>query len=132
MPYSHICITNLAPQLFEFCTFQMSKSGIRRKHAADPIQLRRISRPASPTYKEGPSGRANGRAMHNAYKERYEGPPVSLPEEDKDEGLPGGVGRTQGSAKPSLAPVQMHFEEESPPRHLITFHTCVGGKPTSK
>jgi len=30
------------------------------------------------------------------------------------------------------APVQVHFEEESPPRHLITFHMYVGGKPTSK
>ena len=92
----------------------MSRSEIRRKHAADAIQLRRISRPASPTYKEGPSGRANGHATHNAYKERYEGPPVSLPEEDKDEGLPGGVGRPLGSAEPGLAPVQVHFEEESP------------------
>ena len=110
----------------------MSWSGIRRKQAADAIQLRRISRPASPTYKEGPSGRANGRVTHNAYKERYEGPPVSLLEEDKDEGLPGGVGRTPGSAEPGLAPVQVHFEEESWPRHLVTFHMCVGGKPTSK
>ena len=82
----------------------MSKSGIRRKHAADATQLHRRSHPASLTYKEGPSDRANGRAMHNAYKERYKGPPVSLPEEDKDESLPGGVGRTPSSAEPSLAP----------------------------
>ena len=54
--------------VFEFCIFQMSKSGIRWKHVADTIQLRRISHPVSPTYKEGPSGRANGRATHNAYK----------------------------------------------------------------
>ena len=66
----------------------------------------------SPTYKEGPPDRANGRATHNTHKERYEGPLVSLPEEDKDEGLPGGVGRTQGSPEPSLAPFQVHFEEE--------------------
>ena len=72
----------------------MSKSGIRRKHAADATQLHRRSHPASPTYKEGPPGIANGRATHNAHKERHKGPPVSLPEEDKDEGLPGGVGRT--------------------------------------
>ena len=78
----------------------MSKSGIRRKHVADAIQLRRISHPASPTYKEDPSGRTNGRATHNAYKERYEGPPVSLPEEDKDEGLPGEVGRTWPGSRP--------------------------------
>ena len=70
----------------------MSKSRIRRKHTADAIQLRRISHPASPTYKEGPSGRANGCAMHNAYKERYQGPHVSLLEKDKDERQPGGAG----------------------------------------
>ena len=110
----------------------MSKSRIRRKYAIDATQLHRKSHPVSPTYKEGPSGRANRRATHNAYKERYQDPHVSLPEEDKDEGLPGGVGRTQGSPEPSLAPFQVHFEEESPPRHLVTFHTCVGGKPTSK
>ena len=70
--------------------------------------------------------------MHNAYKERYEGPPISLPEEDKDEGLPGGVGRPLGMADPGLQRVQVHLEEESWPRHLITFHICVGGKLTSK
>ena len=70
----------------------MSRSGIRQKHAADAIQLRRISRLASPTYKEGPSGRANGRATHNAYKERYQGPQVSLPEKVKDERWSGGAG----------------------------------------
>ena len=43
-----------------------------------------------------------------------------------------GVGRTPGSAEPGLAPVQVHFKEESPPRHQITFHMCVGGKPTSR
>ena len=110
----------------------MSKSRIRRKHTTDATQLRRRSHPALPTYKEGPSGRANGRATHNAYKERYKGPLVSLAEEDWDEGLPGVVGRPPGSAEPGLAPVQVHFEEESPPRHLITFHTWIGEKPTSK
>ena len=43
-----------------------------------------------------------------------------------------GLGRTLGSAEPALPPVQMYFEEESPPRHMITFYMCVGGKPTSK
>ena len=90
----------------------MSRGKIRRKHATDATQLRRRSHPASPTYKEGPPGRANGRAMYNAHKERYEGPHVSLPEEDKDEGLPGGVGRHPGSAEPGLAPIQVHLEEE--------------------
>ena len=54
------------------------------------------------------------------------------PAEDQAERLPGGVGRPPGSAEPGLAPVQVHFEEEWLPRHLITFHICVGGKPTSK
>ena len=109
----------------------MSRSGIRRKHVADAIQLRRISRPASPTYKEGPSGRANGRATHNAYKERYQGPHVSLPEKDKDERWLGGAGRPSGSAKLGWPPVQVHFEEESAPNLLITFHTCIWREPTS-
>ena len=99
----------------------MSKSRIRRKHAADATQLRRRSYPASPTYKEGPSGRANGRAMHNAYKERYQGPHISLPEKDEDERRPSGAGRP---------PVQVHFEK-SHPSLLITFHTCIWREPTS-
>ena len=109
----------------------MSKSKIRQKHAADATQLRKRSHPMSPTYKEGPSCRANGRATHNANKERHKGPPVSLPEEDKDEGCQGGVGRTPSSAEPALPPVQVHFEEESAPSLLITFHTCIWREPTS-
>ena len=42
-----------------------------------------------------------------------------------------GVGRTPGSAKPALPPVQVHFKEEKLPSLLITFHMCVGGKLTS-
>src|SRR6185312_15384679 len=109
----------------------MSKNGIRRKHIADAIQLRRISRPVSSTYKEGPSGRANGRATHNAYKEIYQGPHVSLPEKDKDERRPGGAGRPPGSAEPGRPPIQVHFEEESAPSLLITFHMCIWREPTS-
>ena len=109
----------------------MSKSGIRRKHAADAIQLRRISHSASPTYKEGPSGRANGRATHNAYKERYQDPHVSLPEKDKDERQPGRAGRPPGLAEPDRPPVQVYFKEESAPSLLITFHTCIWREPTS-
>ena len=84
----------------------MSRSGIRQKHVADATQLHRRSHPASPTYKEGPPGRANSRAMYNAHKERHKGPPVSLTKEDKDEGRQG------GSAEPGLHPVQVHFGEE--------------------
>ena len=109
----------------------MSRSRIRQKHAADAIQLCRISRLASPTYKEGPSSRANGRAMHNTYKERYQGPHVSLPEKDKDERRPGGAGRPPGLAEPGRPPVQVHFVEESVPSLLITFHTCIWRESTS-
>ena len=109
----------------------MSKNRIRRKHVADATQLRRRSHPASPTYKEGPSGRANGRATHNAYKERYQDPHVSLPKKDKDERRPGGAGRPPGSAEPGWPPVQLHFEEESAPSLLITFHMCIWREPTS-
>ena len=109
----------------------MSSSGIRRKHAADAIQLRRISHPASPTYKEGPSGITDRRATHNAFKERYQGPHVSLPEKDKDERQPGGAGRPPRSAEPGRPPVQVHFEEESPPSFLITLHTCIWRELTS-
>ena len=109
----------------------MSRSGIRRKHVADAIQLHRISHPASPTYKEGPSSRANRRATHNAYKERYQGPHVSLPAKDKDERRPGGACRPLGSVEPGRPPVQVHFKEESPPSFLITFHTCIWREPTS-
>ena len=75
-------------------------------------KLRRISHPASPTYKEGPSGRANGHTTHNAYKEIYQGPHVSMPEKDKDERRSGGAGRPPGSAEPGRPPVQVHFEED--------------------
>ena len=109
----------------------MSRSGIRQKHTADAIQLRRISHLASPTYKEGPSGRANGRATHNAYKERYQGPHVSLPEKDKDERQPSGAGRPPGSEERGRPPVQVHFEKESAPSLLITIHTCIWREPTS-
>ena len=34
-------------------------------------------------------------------------------------------GAKVGSAEPGLAPILVHFEEESPPRHLITFHMFV-------
>ena len=110
----------------------MSKSGIRRKHTADATQLCRRLYPASPTYKEGPPGRANGRATHNAHKERHKGPHVSQPAEDEDEGRQGGVGRPHRSAEPGLVPIQVHFEEESWPRHLITFHMCIWREPTSR
>ena len=115
-----------------FCTFQMSRSRIRRKHAADAIQLRRISHPASQPFKEGPHARGNGASTQDAPEDKDKDQRIYHPAEDQAERLPGGVGRPPGSAEPGLVPVQVHFEEEWLPRHLITFHMCVGGKPTSR
>ena len=108
----------------------MSRSGIRRKHAADTIQLHRISHPASHPYKEGPHVRGSGASTQDAPEDRDKIPRINHPAEDQAERLPCGVGRPPGSAEPGLVPVQVHFEEWLP-RHLITFHMCVGGKPTS-
>ena len=110
----------------------MSRSGIRRKHAADAIQLRRISHPASHPYKEGPHVRGNRASTQDAPEDKDKDQRIYHPAEDQAERLPGGVGRPPGSAEPGLFPVQVHFEEEWLPRHLITFHMCVGGKPTSR
>ena len=57
---------------------------------------------------------------------------INHPAKDQLEWLIGGVGRPPGSAEPSLVHVLVHFEDEWLPRHLITFHMCIGGKPTSK
>ena len=46
------------------------------------------------TYKEGPHVRANGGTKANAPRDLDKGPHIRLPEEYKDEQLPGGVGRT--------------------------------------
>ena len=70
----------------------MSKSETRGKHDEDAMQLHRRSHLASHPYKEGPPGRVNGGATEDAHKDKVEGPPVSLPEEDKDEGTLGVVG----------------------------------------
>ena len=90
----------------------MSRSGIKRKHAADAIQLRRISRPASPTYKEGTSSRANERATQDAQEDKVEDPPVSLLDEDEPGRCHLGFGRTPGSVELGRHLVQVHFEEE--------------------
>src|SRR6185369_15220852 len=110
----------------------MSRSGIRRKHAADATQLHRISHPASHPYKEGPHVRGNRASTQDAPEDKDKDQRIYHPAEDQAERLPGGVGRPPGSAEPGLVLVQVHFEEEWLPRHLITFHMCVGGKPTSR
>ena len=110
----------------------MSRSRIRQKHTANAIQLRRILHPASHPYKEGPHVRGNGASTQDAPEDKDKDQRIYHPAEDQAERLPGGVGRPPGSAEPGLVPVQVHFEEEWLPRHLITFHMCVGGKPTSR
>ena len=110
----------------------MSRSGIRRKHVADAIQLRRISHPASHPYKEDPHVRGNGASMQDALEDKDKDQRIYHPAEDQLVWLIGGVGRPLGSAEPGLQHAQVHLEEESWPRHLITFLICVGGKPSSK
>ena len=110
----------------------MSKNEIRRKHDEDATQLRRRSHPASHPYKEGPHVRENGASTQDAPEDKDKDQRIYHPAEDQAETLPGGVGRSHWSAEPGLVPVQVHFEEEWLPRHLITFHMCVGGKPSSR
>ena len=110
----------------------MSRSRIRRKHTADAIQLRRILHPASHPYKEGPHVRGNGASTQDAPEDKDKDQRIYHPAEDHHEWLAGGVSRPLGSAEPGLQCVQVHLGEESRPRHLITFHMCVGGKPTSR
>ena len=90
----------------------MSRSGIRRKHAVDAIQLRRISHSASHPYKEGPHVRGNEASMQDAPEDKDKDQRTYHPAEDQAERLPGVVGRPPGSAEPGLVPVQVHFEEE--------------------
>ena len=80
----------------------------------------------------GPTWQSKRGATEDARKDKVENPHVSLTEEDKDETWPGGDDRPHRSAEPSHSPIQVHFEEESRPRHLITFHTCIWREPTSK
>ena len=84
------------------------------------------------TYKEGPQVRANGGTKANAPRDLDKGPQIKLPEEDKDELLPGGVSRPPGSAEPGLHPIQMHFDVACPLLLLTTFHICIWREPTLK
>ena len=72
----------------------MSRSGTRRKHAADVIQLRRISHPASHPYKEDPHVRGSGASTQDAPedKDKDKDQRIYHPAEDQAERLPGGVG----------------------------------------
>ena len=74
----------------------------------------------------------NGASMQDAPEDKDKNQGIYHPAEDHHKWLIGGVGRPLGSAEHGLQRVQVHLEEESRPRHLITFHICVGGKPTSK
>jgi hypothetical protein len=68
----------------------MSKSKIRRKQAADTTRIHIRALPASPTYKEGPPGRANGCATQDAQEDKIEGPPVCLLEKNEPGEAPPG------------------------------------------
>ena len=83
----------------------MSKSEIRRKHAADAMQLHRRSYPASHPYKEGPPVRGNGASMQDALEDKDKIPRINHLAKDQLERLTGGVGRPLGSARgrPNLA-----------------------------
>ena len=75
--------------------------------------------------------RGNGASTQDAPEDKDKDQRIYHPVEDRAERLPGGVGQPHGLAEPGLVPVQVHFEEWLP-RYLITFHMCVGGKPTSR
>ena len=70
----------------------MSRSGIRRKHTADAIQLHRILHPASHPYKEGPHVRGNAASTQDALEDKDKDQRIYHPAEDQAERLPGGVG----------------------------------------
>ena len=69
--------------------------------------------------------------MQDALEDKDKIQRINHSAKDQVEGLPGGVGRPPGLAETGLVPVQVHFEDEWLPRHLITFHMCVGRKPIS-
>ena len=66
----------------------------------------------SPTYKEGPPGRANGGDTEDALEDKDEDPHVTQHAKDMIKWLKGGVGRHLVSAGPGQQRVQVHFEEE--------------------
>ena len=66
----------------------MSKSKITRKQAADAVQLRRISHPASHPYKEGPHVRGNGTSTQNALDDKDKIQRMNHPAEDQAEKMP--------------------------------------------
>ena len=70
--------------------------------------------------------------MQDALEDKDKIQRINHSAKDQHERLTGGVGRPLGLAEPGLQCIQVHLEEESQPRHLITFHVCVGGKLTSK
>ena len=72
-------------------------------------------------YKEGPHVRANGGTKENAPRDLDMGPQIRLPEEDKDEQRPGGVGRTPrfGQVWPASRPDALRRGvPPTPPDHL--------------
>ena len=78
--------------------------------------MHKRSTPRCVTYKEGPQIRGNGRTKENAPRNPDKGPHVRLPEKDKDELLPGGVGQTWPASHPDALRRGM---PPTPPDHLL-------------
>ena len=77
--------------------------------------MHKRSTPRCVTYKEGPLVRANGGTKANAPPDLDKGPHVRLPEEDRDELLPGGFGRTWPASRPDAL---RRGVPPTPPDHL--------------
>ena len=83
----------------------MSKSEIRRKHAADAVQLRRISHPASHPYKEGPHVKGNGASTQDALEDKDKDQRIYHPAKDQAEisNRRYGNPRPEGNIQPVLS-----------------------------
>ena len=127
IPYSHICITNLAPQLFSsFVHFRWARAELDKNTQQTPhnyaeyrIRRHTITKRAHMSEKTGPR-----RKMHQRIRIRIKEYTIQL----KISSFWWQV----GSAEPDLQRVQVHLGEESQPRHLITFYMCIWWEPTSR
>jgi len=72
----------------------------RKKHKWTRGRIHQRSSSKRVTYMDDPQIRGNRAAKEDAPWNLAKGLPIRLTEKDKDELLPGGVGRTQGSAEP--------------------------------
>ena len=94
------------------CHLQAPTFAKQGKHRRTHDEMHKILLHRYATYKEGPKIRGNGRATQDSPQNPSEGPHVSVHEEDTPGGGPLGVGRPQGSAEPTLIPVQVQLDVE--------------------